>query len=581
MFHKIAILAISLAAIAFGGLAHAAETNLVPCLVTGSEPRATCYYDTTHTPVTTGLLNSTTHSFTLPLSNLATGTSGYALTGNGASASTYQGFLQTLTGGTTRTWNAKAADTVNVQDFPGCDPTGATDSTACFQAAVNSFGTSGTGGKGGVVHFRGKYLLNSANLTIPPEVTLQGDCKLPGLNSNTVNDRGQWGTITCGVLMLSSTYTISVGGGSGVEDAVIYQAGTVFPTTGPSAFAGKAFTVAGDDAHFENILVMAFNYAIYSSGFQRLYAHRVYGDNVNGIYVVNSTDVARIIDCHMWPFSGNSNGYRSGTAFYIGAAADWTKLTDNFSWGYARGIDVLNANNVVLIGNSMDNDSTTAGTYGIVIEGTSEQTVMIGNQTAGQTTAGTYIGTSAGTTTTIIGQISWGSAQHGIWINDVGNVSIYGGKLTGTSYGITESNATSVIFVDGMTFNGNAGGAINASTATNNIIIGSNNNFQATPIVVGAGLTAASVASASAVTLPRYGSTFNITGTTTINTLDNGWFGRTVTLIFGSALTVHSATGASNDMWLSGAANWTTVTTGSTLTLRHNGTQWYEIGRSN
>lgn len=45
------------------------------------------------------------------------GTSGYHLQGNGASAPTYQGFLQSGTGAVARTWNAKASDFLSVKDF--------------------------------------------------------------------------------------------------------------------------------------------------------------------------------------------------------------------------------------------------------------------------------------------------------------------------------------------------------------------------------------------------------------------------------------------------------------------------------
>jgi hypothetical protein len=42
---------------------------------------------------------------------------------------------------------------------------------------------------------------------------------------------------------------------------------------------------------------------------------------------------------------------------------------------------------------------------------------------------------------------------------------------------------------------------------------------------------------------------------------------------------VQSSTGVYNAIRLSGAANFT-LTSGGSLTLRHNGVQWYEVGRS-
>ena len=66
-----------------------------------------------------------------------TGTAGYALTGNGASPATFQGFLQPGTGATTRTWQNKAADVVSVKDF-GAVGNGSTDDTTAIQNALNT-----------------------------------------------------------------------------------------------------------------------------------------------------------------------------------------------------------------------------------------------------------------------------------------------------------------------------------------------------------------------------------------------------------------------------------------------------------
>ena len=88
-------------------------------------------------------------------------------------------------------------------------------------------------------------------------------------------------------------------------------------------------------------------------------------------------------------------------------------------------------------------------------------------------------------------------------------------------------------------------------------------------------------ASASELTLATDGNTFDITGTTTINTISpTGWAaGNVIHLQFDAACQVTHNSGGTNDILLGNQASMTTAA-GDVLSLFYNGTDWVEISRS-
>ncbi len=88
-------------------------------------------------------------------------------------------------------------------------------------------------------------------------------------------------------------------------------------------------------------------------------------------------------------------------------------------------------------------------------------------------------------------------------------------------------------------------------------------------------------ASASELTLATNGNIFDITGTTTINTISpTDWTaGAIVSLQFDGILTVTHNSGGVNDILLGNQANMTTAA-GDVLSLFFNGTDWVEVSRS-
>ena len=106
------------------------------------------------------------------------GTAGYALIGNGASASTYQGFAQPGTGAITRTWNSKVSDYISVRDF-GAKGDASTDDTAAIQAAITY--AESLGGVVPCIHLGPGQFVISAQLNIA-----RGDCIIGDGESNSI-----------------------------------------------------------------------------------------------------------------------------------------------------------------------------------------------------------------------------------------------------------------------------------------------------------------------------------------------------------------------------------------------------------
>lgn len=494
------------------------------------------------------------------------------------------GFIQSGTGAVATTVQAKLRQTVSAIDF-GVVGDGATDDTVALQAAINSLGAAG----GSIEITRGLRCLIDSGLTINPNVSLVGPHEFVGSPANNLS--APYGSVG-GALLLNSAATITLEGGASLTGLLIHRKGMIFPAADSSAFAGTAVTGGGDDFAVSCCMILGFEDAVYSSGYQRPRCENIWGDCINGINITNSADVPFISQCHMWPFAtiatigAHATLERTGTAFAINSVGDDAKISNCFSYGYAIGFSCNDANGVTFLNCTADNSFNGVpehiGSQGFYIGGTSSGTRIIGGQASAQDLSGITINTSAGLITKILGTDIWSTGATGAGITVVSGDVVIGSVLRNHTNGIEVNNATSIVDVLAETRFDSVTNLITSSVATNNIYI-KNPSFAATVVngtqIVTGTVSASSVASADPLPLPLNGNIFNITGVTGFGSLNGGYLGRMVTLVFTTGLTVFNGTGSISAMHLTGGGNFV-AGADSALTLAHNGAQWFEIGRS-
>jgi hypothetical protein len=461
---------------------------------------------------------------------------------------------------------------MQVEDF-GADPTGLTDSTAAFQAASDC---------GGEINFSGKYRIDG-DLYIRKNTSFVGDWLNPDIVGTSAIPAYQ---DAYSAIRLSETATIHLESGACFADGIVYRQGMTFPVDGEDDYAGLAFKACGAGVKLENILVMGFNKIFSSNGHQRHHLSRVYGDNVNGIEICGSPDIDRIEDCHMWPFAANTLLFpnpavlRSGKAFYLHDVGDWTKLTNCFSYGYKIDYHLHNVNSCTLLNCSGDSNypNAVAGSRGIMLTGTSTDTRLIGCQIASHE-INYLLSANQGTHTQLIGCNAWASSAHNYLVSNGGDVTVTGGTSRTAPYAVSIDNSGSRVFVNGLRMSAISVRPFITTMPTNNLHI-NDCDFGDLPfgaIITDSNAKIPTIASADALLLPASWNIFNVSGNVSFGNLKGGYAGREVTFIFQGNLTVGSSTGNSFAMRLNGNFN---ATPNSTLTLKHNGVQWFETSRT-
>jgi hypothetical protein len=466
---------------------------------------------------------------------------------------------------------------VSVLQF-GAVGDGVTDDTAAIQVAIDSLGAAG-----GAVSLgdAGKFLIDG-NLTIKPSVLLVGPHQITGSPGN--NASAPYASMG-GALILNSSKTITLNSGASLSGVLVYKKGMTFPAADASAFAGTAITIAGDDASIVGCMILGFAQAISSNGYQRLRAKDLNIDCSAGIEITACYDSPRLESIHCWPFatiaaSGtNSKHHRSGSAFYLHNHSDGATLSNCFSYGYLNGFFFKETGLIVLSNCGADNTTLYNESVGWRFEGNING-IVCNTAFAYSCGNGILINTVSTQFVPIHNFFIAGHTYNAINVT-LGHTNIAYNYITSTPTAVSVASNASVVKFDFNTLV-SVTNFVYSAVSTTNVKIGSNNfaiDNGTASFANGSNILSAGVIAADPLLIPNLGQDFNIIGTTGFGNLAGGWAGRKVSLLFTGSLIVYTGTGFASNMRLSGGANFSAVA-GSTLTLQHNGTQWYEIGRS-
>jgi len=333
------------------------------------------------------------------------------------------------------------------------DPT--IDVTAALQAALN-------GSKRVILDNSKKYVVESADLTIPNYKVLVGGYAHVSNSSKNFTTLGS-------ALYLKNGKRIIMKNGAQLKGVLVLRgdiAGEI--VNGETDFSGTAIVSDHADNYIGYNAIIGFEYGIWNDGLSnrpRALIERNIIDCKNGIVLSNSADVTRIESNHIWPFSNNSttNGFdnhlRSGYGIRLSDVHDWTKLTNNFVYGYQTGYSFHNVNSVQSIGDSYDAPRITdlsspalRTNTGFSVTGTSTEVKLTSPQFA-SAKYGAVVNTSGGKTTLISHPAAWSNMSSNVIVQG-GDVDIVGGVLRGdnTQTGVVVNNAASTVRHSGLRF---------------------------------------------------------------------------------------------------------------------------------
>jgi parallel beta-helix repeat protein len=322
------------------------------------------------------------------------------------------------------------------------------------------------------------------------------------------------------------------------------------------------------------------------------------------------------------PFADQITGYNSGNHHVA--------ITGNVCYGGGNNGMHIGGDYVSIVGNVVESPTQygivhfnhdLAVCVGVVIQGNTikgcpksgiwldhvEDSVVSGNSIRTSTEHGIYLATDC-MNVAITGNMVRGSVGGGIRVITCNAINISGNSCRGNDNGIHTSNTTLQCTIANNSLFANTTRGLYLVATTETLVSGNNckdngkpieedltsdlntyvgndfvGNSAVTPNLVGASNQwrqnnnggTSTVASAAATALLIYTDYMTITGTTNITSLTGGnWRGRSITLRFDDALTFTDG----NNLKLAGSFS---TGTNDTITLMGDGTDWYEVARSN
>lgn len=464
-------------------------------------------------------------------------------------------FIASGTGAVARTTQTKLRETVSVKDF-GAIGDGVADDTAAVQAALNS-------GAGRVRLTKGTYLVSA--------VTVPFDVDLVGVGTGSVLKPAD-----------NTSVLLTLSGRNAVRDFAI--------TPASQRTGGTYIKTSGGDVHISHVKFSNGYKLIDISGpvsnvvCEHLYFNQNNNAGASELVTINTTGSGAIFNKIL---ADNNVGSMPLAGIRIRACLDVTITECNL---IHCGSDLLidpPAASVVASVYAADSFFDTA-TKGISIKPSGGSVVrchFMNVWASSHTSHGIEIDGSAGTVNGVYFSDPQTNLCGGDGIHLVGgqNVRFSGGEAAQNIGSGFSASATATKFsvrglIAGATDNltGNAYGINIAAGASD--FLAADNICTGNTTADAAGITP-TIASAATIAIPSAGNNFAISGTTGIGTISGGRDGRQVTLQFAGIVVVTNATGTANSVRLASGANFTSAA-GSTLTLRHNGTQWYEVARA-